>query len=890
MMRAPLAAAKLCLLLIAIEAAVPVAYADPAATAGVNLLHNPGLEFTVPGSLGENLPRDWEIYKSGQGQGAVFSFTGDAVYEGRRALLIDIENPQAVGIFQTVRVRPDSFYRFSVRVKTESLVSQGPGVHLLVFGVNAVSNDITGTTNGWSELQFFFKTATDQTEAIVAIRVGTIDRPAQGRVWLDDVSLRKTDGPPTALAQSASAETALESAYPWPGPGFVVFIVLACLLFALFVFLSIKKKPVMSTRIQDLILAGGLTLICAFISFYHLGSFDTPQTYYHAQKQGESFTLDLGAPLPVSRIMYFMALGIGSYRLDFSDDSSNWRDPKTLEQESAISQILWRTENVGFVTRYLRVTAVAPGAMLGEIAVFSDEDGSLLPVKAVLPGTAGKAEGMERVCDEPGRVPPIPSYLNGMYFDECYHARSAYEYTLGMDATEFSHPPLGKLLMSLGIELFGFTPFGWRFMGTILGILMVPLIYAFGLALFKKREWAFIAAFLLAFDFMHFTQTRIATIDVFAVFWIMLMYWFMYRALQEDPFSRRPGKLLGNLFISGLCFGLGAASKWIALYGAIGMALSLIAWYASESVRYFKGFSRSQKEDPRVSEKKTLGEIITPHPSPTRSLWNHTRPFLLRTGLVFAFSVLVFIALPAGIYIASYVPFMAAHANQNTSPFQLVLNEQRVMYDYHVGQNEAHDSASPWYEWPIDYKPTWFSTGNRYLSHDTVSDIFSFGNPAIWWAGILAAGALLFLLLAPCAILLYYRARYFVKRKYGITANAIDAVSPAGARLDSSRCMPAGLFILIALASQYLPWIIVPRKTTFIYHFFASVPFLILAIVSVTKTLVEKKPGLRWTAFLYLGIVMLLFFLFYPLLGGARAYASFVKGVLAWFPTWFPYL
>ena len=34
---------------------------------------------------------------------------------------------------------------------------------------------------------------------------------------------------------------------------------------------------------------------------------------------------------------------------------------------------------------------------------------------------------------------------------------------------------------------------------------------------------------LLSVDAMHFTQTRIATIDSYSVFWIMLMYLFMFR-------------------------------------------------------------------------------------------------------------------------------------------------------------------------------------------------------------------------------------------------------------------------------------------------------------------------------------------------------------------------
>ena len=88
---------------------------------------------------------------------------------------------------------------------------------------------------------------------------------------------------------------------------------------------------------------------------------------------------------------------------------------------------------------------------------------------------------------------------------------------------EYTHPPLGKDLMMIGIALFGMTPFGWRFMGTIMGILMVPVMYLLVKQLVKRTDLSFIGCFLMTFDCMHFTQTRIATIDSYAVLFIMVM-------------------------------------------------------------------------------------------------------------------------------------------------------------------------------------------------------------------------------------------------------------------------------------------------------------------------------------------------------------------------------
>ena len=70
--------------------------------------------------------------------------------------------------------------------------------------------------------------------------------------------------------------------------------------------------------------------------------------------------------------------------------------------------------------------------------------------------------------------------------------------------------------MGVGIRLFGMTPFGWRFMGTLFGVGMLPLLYVFLKNLFGRTSIATCGTVLLAADFMHLTQTRLATIDTYA--------------------------------------------------------------------------------------------------------------------------------------------------------------------------------------------------------------------------------------------------------------------------------------------------------------------------------------------------------------------------------------
>src|SRR5699024_11808618 len=126
------------------------------------------------------------------------------------------------------------------------------------------------------------------------------------------------------------------------------------------------------------------------------------------------------------------------------------------------------------------------------------------------------------LCDEQDAVPDAISQLNSMYFDEIYHGRTGYELLHGRTVYETTHPPLGKDLIMAGIALFGMTGFGWRFSGTLFGVLLVPLAWCFARRLNRKPcvgEWA---SSLLTLDRILFAHSCIATIVVSASYIILL--------------------------------------------------------------------------------------------------------------------------------------------------------------------------------------------------------------------------------------------------------------------------------------------------------------------------------------------------------------------------------
>ena len=93
--------------------------------------------------------------------------------------------------------------------------------------------------------------------------------------------------------------------------------------------------------------------------------------------------------------------------------------------------------------------------------------------------------------------------------------------------------------------------------------------------------------------------------------------------------------------------------------------------------------------------------------------------------------------------------------------------------------------------------------------------------------------------------------------------------------------------VVIGFASQFLPWVIVPRST-FIYHYFASVPFIILASALLLDDIRKKNENaFSIVSGALLAAAAILFGMFYPLESGlpcSREYAKYLR----WFK-WYNY-
>lgn len=584
---------------------------------------------------------------------------------------------------------------------------------------------------------------------------------------------------------------------------------------------------------KDWIWMGAVTLIYGIVALYQLGDMKGPQTAWQPGASSQSFYVDLGEVKRLEKMNSFGGVGTGKYKYEFSQNGSDWDHVIEIDSNH-VAVFAWNVTPADLQARYVRLTAVQPGFSMHELVIYEQGNKMPLPIVGIYDEQAKDAErgSVSLLFDEQKLAQYDDDFMNGSYFDEIYHARTAYEHLEQIVAYENTHPPLGKLIIALGIKLFGLNPFGWRIAGTMFGIAMLPLMYLFARRLFNSSTYAGIAALLFAADFMHFTQTRIATIDVYGVFFILLMFYFMHRYYTLSFYTVKLRATLVPLFLAGLFFGIGVASKWIVLYGGAGLAVML----GLSLFGRYKEYAAAK----RVLQRNGSGCM----PYAKDWLEHVVRSFPRNTAITLAVCLIFYIAIPLGIYALSYIPVLTVMNEGYT--VKSFVDYQKHMFSYHNNLVSTHPFSSSWWEWPFMKRPVWYYSGDHEAA-GMKSTIVAMGNPAIWWSGIFAMAAALW--------------------------------------MSIRRRDKAMYTIWIAFLAQYVPWMLVPRLT-FLYHYFAMVPFMILSLVYVFKVLEERSLSFKPVRHTLTAASVVLFILYYPALSGLTVPVWYVDYLLRWFPSW----
>ena len=262
--------------------------------------------------------------------------------------------------------------------------------------------------------------------------------------------------------------------------------------------------------------------------------------------------------------------------------------------------------------------------------------------------------------------------------------------------TTWQHPPLGKMILVLGVGPIGSSPIGWRLPPAVFGIAGVLLVWFTGRVLWRSEWWSALAALLLTLDGLHIVHSRLATLDIFVTTFISAFFLFLILDRHRTeagalPLGTRLERTFGGRprFWTGVAMGAAMATKWSAFFPVVFGTVWAAVWLARRS-------------------------------DPGRQL---------RTALK-AIGGLVSVA--AVTYLLAYSLFFIEHG-PNLAAFtrlQVDMLEKQVTY------SEAQPESSRPETWPLMTHPiVYYAASDDATPH--TPRILALGNPVVWWGSLL---------------------------------------------------------------------------------------------------------------------------------------------------------
>jgi dolichyl-phosphate-mannose--protein O-mannosyl transferase len=418
----------------------------------------------------------------------------------------------------------------------------------------------------------------------------------------------------------------------------------------------------------------------------------------------------------------------------------------------------------------------------------------------------------------------------GLVFDEIWYARNACQYVIGTpecgieELASRAHPPLGNWIIASGIRLFGYDEIGWRLPAAVVGVVGVALLYLLVRALLRPlaaplaaSAGAFVAAALLAGDFLHLAHSRLAMLD--AIVTTLVTAAVLFAGMDRDrhrpaSWERRPGGWLTRLalgrpwrLLAGASLGAATAVKWSGAYVGLAVVGLIVAWEVVHRRR------------------------IDADPDRRRPWPEAARLALREEG---ARTVVLLGVVPLLVYLASYIGRMPGELIgppwEEGTVWRGIWDHQDAMLGFHTGLEGNHPYQSPPWSWLTIKRPValFFSAEGG----DTYREILSMGSPLAWAGAVLAFLA---------SLVTWARAGWWLMR-------------------------PEAVLVSAALAT-YLPWLALSgdRSQTFIWYILPTLPFLYGCIGLLTALVWHRWLG-RAAIGAFAAACLALFLFFFPVL------------------------
>ncbi|WP_406148283.1 dolichyl-phosphate-mannose--protein mannosyltransferase [Streptomyces sp. NBC_01012] len=374
------------------------------------------------------------------------------------------------------------------------------------------------------------------------------------------------------------------------------------------------------------------------------------------------------------------------------------------------------------------------------------------------------------------------------------------------------HPPVGKWIIGFGEQVFGFTPFGWRFMVALLGTLSILMLCRIGRRLFRSTFLGCLAGTLLAVDGLHFVMSRTALLDLILMFFVLAAFgcFLIDRdrsrhklaaalPVDEEGVLRPDAHIAETLrlgwrpwrIMAGLMLGLAFATKWNGLYILAAFGVMSVLW--------------------DVGARRTAGAVQPYRTVALRDLlpaFVSTVPVAIGTYLV---SWTGWIVTDKGYY-RNWAATEGKGGSWTWLPDWLrsLWHYEYQVYEFHVGLTSGHTyQSNPW-SWIVLGRPVSYFYEEKTGCAESATgkcarEVLALGTPLLWWAA--------------CLALLYVLWRWLFRRDWR-----------AGA-------------IACGVAAGWVPWFLYQERTIFLFYAVVFVPFLCLAVTMMIGALLGPATG-----------------------------------------------